>query len=139
MKYSLDWLINIRKNELNSIEFELSKVNNKISENMEKQSDNDKLISNLKTSLYNCDVSWSVPSILRSIEEGENVEHKLNEELKYLFKEKDMILNRYNQKNIEIKLLNKGKDNFLLKEKEKKDKKEELEINELSLLTRKDA
>lgn len=138
MKFSLEWLLNIRKNELSSIELELVGINNKIAENTEKQDKNNELISKFNANLYSCTETWKVPSIIRSIENCENSNQKLKEELKYLLKEKEMILARYNQKNIEVKLLDKSKANFITKEKNRRSKKEEAEINELSLITRKE-
>lgn len=138
MKFSLEWLLNIRKNELSSIELELVGVNNKIAENNEAQDKNKDLISKFQNSLYTCTETWKVPSIIRAIENCEFTINKLEEELKYLLKEKEMVLVRYNQKNIEVKLLEKSKSNFITKEKIRKSKKEESEINELSLITRKE-
>lgn len=138
MKFSLEWLLNIRKNELSSIELELVGINNKIAENTEKQNKNNDLISKFNANLYSCTETWKVPSIIRSIESCENSNQKLKEELKYLLKEKEMILARYNQKNIEVKLLGKSKENFITKEKNRQSKKEEAEINELSLIMRKE-
>ena len=138
MKFSLEWLLNIRKNELSSIELELVGINNKIAENTEKQNKNNDLISKFNANLYSCTETWKVPSIIRSIESCENSNQKLKEELKYLLKEKEMILARYNQKNIEVKLLGKSKENFITKEKNRQSKKEEAETNELSLIMRKE-
>lgn len=138
MKFSLEWLLNIRKNELSSIELELVGINNKIAENTEKQNKNNDLISKFNANLYSCTETWKVPSLIRSIESCENSNQKLKEELKYLLKEKEMILARYNQKNIEVKLLGKSKENFITKEKNRQSKKEEAEINELSLIMRKE-
>ena len=138
MKFPLEWLINIRKNELSIIELELSSINNKINNNNTLREKNTNLISKYKLDLYSCAETWKLQSIIRSIENCENSNSKLEEELKYLIKDRDMILVRYNDKHVEIKLLEKAKEKFLIKEKEIRSKKEESEINELSLIIRKD-
>lgn len=138
MKFSLEWLLNIRKNELNSIELELVEINTKISENTSSQEKNDLSISIFQRNLYTCTETWKIPSIIRSIESCEEANTLLQKELIYLMKDKEMIFNRYKQKHIEVKLLEKSKSNFITKEKIRISKKEEAEINQLSLIARKD-
>ena len=137
-KFSLDWLLEIRKGELNSIELELMNVNNTIFENESLRDKNHEQINNHQTNLFNCSETWRVPSIIRSIENCEQTIFDINEKLKYLNKEKEMIFNRYTQKSVEVKMLEKSKEKFITKEKTRQNKKLEAEINELSLITRKD-
>lgn len=138
MKFSLEWLLNIKKNELSSIEVELTAINSSIAHNQDIQEHNKQSIVKFQSQLYNCCESWTISSTVRSIENLETVNSKLQEELKFLLKDKEMILNRYNKKHTEIKLLEKAKSNFLTKERERISKKEQAEIHELSLITRKE-
>lgn len=138
MKFSLEWLINIRRNELSSIEMELSAANNKIAEVNSNIDKNNDLISSHKRVLYSAEQGWKIQSAIQSIENCEKANESLEEELSYLIKDKEMILNRYNNKSIEVKLLDKSKERFLEREKLSRSKKEEAEINELALITRKD-
>lgn len=138
MKFSLEWLLKIRQNELNSIELELTTVNSSISNNLSMQESNKNAITKFQSQLYGCCESWKISSTVRSIENLEAVNSKLKEDLNFLLKDKEMILNRYNKKHIEIKLLEKAKSNFLTKENERISKKEQAEIHELSLIARKE-
>lgn len=138
MKFSLEWLLNIRQNELSSIELELMSINSSISDNLAMQESNNNSISKFQSQLYDCCETWKISSVIRSIENLETVNFKLQEDLNFLLKDKEMILNRYNKKHTEIKLLEKSKSNFLTKEKERISKKEQAEIHELSLITRKE-
>lgn len=138
MKFSLEWLLNIKQNELSSIELELTTINSSIAHNQDMQESNKQAILKFKSQLYNCYETWYIFPTVRSIENLESVNAKLQKELTFLLKDKEMILNRYNNKHTEIKLLEKAKSNFLTKEKERIDKKEQAEIQELSLITRKE-
>lgn len=138
MKFSMEWLLNIRRNELNVIEMELSAVNNKISEVNSHIEKNESLISQHKKVLYSAMQTWKIQSAIVSIENCELANAKLLEELSFLNKDKEMILNRYNNKNIEVKMLEKSRERFLEKEKLSRSKKDEAEINELALISRKD-
>lgn len=138
MKYSLDWLLNIRKNELSSIEVELNSVNSAISDNLENQNNNNIAISKFQNQIYSCGKTWLIASLIRSVENLELSNIKLQDDLNYLIKDKEMILNRYNSKHIEIKLLEKSKSKFLASEQIRKNKKEQADLNELSLIIRKD-
>lgn len=138
MKFSLEWLISIRRDELNAIEMELNSANNKIYDVNSRIDRNNDLILSHKKILYSAEQSWKIQSAIQSIENCEKSNEDLEQELTYLIKDKEMILNRYNSKNIEIKMLNKSRDRFLEKEKIARSKKEEAEINELALIMRKD-
>lgn len=138
MAFSLEWLLNIRRTELSSIEMELSSINNSISDNLDQQDSNNKSISNFQTQLYKSCEAWQICSLVRSIENLENLNLKLKDNLTYLTKDKEMILNRYNTKLVEIKLLEKSKSKFLAEEQLVKNKKELSYINELALLVGKE-
>lgn len=138
MKYSLDWLLGIRKNELSSIEMELGVVNNKISEVNGLIERNKLSIQKNKENLYSCEYSWKIQSSIQFIENCERVNKDLSKKLDFLCKERDMILVRYNNKSIEVKMLEKSKTRFLEKENLIRSKKQEAEINELSLISRKE-
>lgn len=138
MKFSLEWLLNIRKNELSAIEMELSSINAQIAEvqlNIDKHYD---LISSHKQNIYSAVQAWKIQSAIQSIENCELAIKKLSDDLLYLNKDKEMILVRYNAKNIEVKMLEKSKERFLQKEKLSLSQKEQADINELALISRKD-
>lgn len=138
MKFSLEWLLNIRRNELSSIEMELGAINSKIAEvNSFIDKKNNQILSH-KKNIYVSEQTWKIQSSIMSIENCEAEIEKLSKELVYLNKDKEMILNRYNTKSIEVKMLEKSKDRFLEREKLVRSKKEEAEINELALISRKD-
>lgn len=138
MGFSLEWLLKLRKSELSSIELELANINSTISENLQKQKKNNEFILKLKNNLNNCTESWEILSLNRSILSCENIKISLDEEFTFLQKEKTMIYEKYKNKNKGTQLLEKVKDTYIEEVKQIKSKKQQAEINELSLLIRKD-
>lgn len=137
-KFPMEWLLNVRKTELNTIEAELTEVNSKVSINLSNQEEKEDSLNKVIEKLYSCTETSKVPSLVRTIEQFEISIEKLKAEMVYLQKEREMVFNRYNQKKIEVKLLEKVKANFITKDKKERIKKEEQQINELSLLTGED-
>ena len=137
-KYPMEWLLNIRKSELSSIEMELADISTKIATNIANQEKNNKSILTFQNIMYSSIETWKLSSMVRSIEACELANQNLKNKLEFLNKDKAMILSRYNQKNIEIKMLEKAKANFITKEKAKRAKKQEKMIDELSLIIRKE-
>lgn len=137
-KFPMEWLLNVRKTELNTIESELTEVNSKVNNNLLNQEEKQTSLNKVIEKLYSCTETSKVPSLIRTIEQFEASIEKLKAEMIYLQKEREMVFNRYNQKKIEVKLLEKIKVNFIKKDRKAQSKKEEQYINELSLLTRKE-
>ena len=137
-KFPMEWLLTVRETELNTIEAELTDVNSKVTDNFLKQKEKKESLDRVVEKLYSCTETSNVSSLVRTIEQFETSIEKLEAEMVYLQKEREMIFNRYNQKKVEVKLLEKVKANFIAKDKKERSKKEEQQINELSLLTGKD-
>lgn len=133
-KFSLEWVLNIKKTELSQIELNLSEVNSKLNSNIEEQNTNTHKISVSQDRIYSCSSSWEINSIIRTIEYCEQRNIQLTKEYEFLNKEKEMILNKYNTKSLEIKALETAKSNFLLEHRKQISIKEEQELSELAIL-----
>lgn len=133
-KFSLEWVLNIKKTELSQIELNLSEVNSKLNSNIEEQNTNTHKISVSQDRIYSCSSSWEINSIIRTIEYCEQRNIQLTKECEFLNKEKEMILNKYNTKSLEIKALEIAKSNFLLEHRKQISIKEEQELSELAIL-----
>lgn len=136
MGFSLEWMINLKKSELNTIELELMNVSTKITDLNAYISENSLFLDKLRNQINNSPISWEINSILRAISDCEQKNIKLEKDLSFLKQEEAMILSRYNQKNIEIKLLNKTKENYLERESKRISIKEGKELNDLTLLSK---
>lgn len=136
IKYSLDWILKLRKDELSIIETELADVNVRMSENIDLQSRNKQLIEQKQIEMYNSSETWKIANAVRVIENCENINNELIKKYVFLDKERNMVLKKYNSKLSEIKLLEKNKENQLKEHQAKKDKRAEEELNSLYLISK---
>lgn len=135
-KFPLEWLITVKKNELKEIEVELSTINNKISENENVIIEKQEFIKVLKSMTRGTFDSWKISMAHKSIKDCNGIIKNLENKREFLLKEKNLISQRYKNKDKELEALRKQKNDFISIEKQKIKKKEEAELNELSLLMR---
>lgn len=138
MKYSLQWIINLKQNQLQQFEFEISRVNTEINTLTEAQRKNRETIQKIQRTLHTFKTAFEISSAIKNIEYLEKQQKTLEEKAFFLNKEKTMLVEKYKNKHTEIKLLEKNKSKVLEENKKKRAKKNEDEINELSLIKRRD-
>lgn len=132
--FSLQWLLTLRKNELKEIESELVEANNKIDNNEAEIREKENVIKNLKELNRGEFDSWKLIMYQKTIKDCKRMIHNLENKREFLIKEKNLISQKYKNKDKEIQSLEKQKKEYIKKEKLKQKKKEEAELNELSLI-----
>ena len=133
-KFPLEWLLVLKKNEVKEIEANISSINEKIMLVESSIIEKEQFVKELKNSLTFSGESWMIPIIQKSIKDTTGNIAELEKEKKYLYKEKDLIVERYKIKNKDYEVLKKQKKSFRASEIQKMNKIEEGRLNELSLL-----
>lgn len=133
-KFPLEWLLVLKKNEVKEIEANISSINEKIMLVESSIIEKEQFVKELKNSLTFSGESWMIPIIQKSIKDTTGNIAELEKEKKYLYKEKDLIVERYKIKNKDYEVLKKQKKSFRASEIQKINKIEEGRLNELSLL-----